>query len=54
MPSESVKRKRGGVVRVRTVQVGKGKYAKVYVMGRAGPRGGRTVLGEIHTKKRKA
>jgi hypothetical protein len=40
-------RKRGGAVRVRTVRVAPGKYAHVYVVRRKGPRGGRTVLGQV-------
>lgn len=38
---------RGGAVRVRTVRVAPGKYAHVYVVRRKGPRGGRTVLGQV-------
>jgi len=37
----------------RTIKLGKGKYAHVAVVKKAGPRGGHTVMGKIHKKKRK-
>jgi hypothetical protein len=43
-------RRRGGVVRWRTKSLGKKKYARVAVVRKAGKRGGRTVVGEIHEK----
>lgn len=42
-----------GLVRVRTKKVGKGKYAHVYVVKRAGKNGGHTVMGEPQEKKGK-
>jgi hypothetical protein len=50
---ESKIAKRGGAVRVRTVKVGKDRYAHVYVVRKRGPRGGRTELGEIKRRKGK-
>jgi hypothetical protein len=44
---ESKVARRGGAVRIRTVKVAPGKYAHVYVVRRKGPRGGRTVLGQV-------
>ena len=38
---------RGGAVKVRTIKLKDGRYAHVYVVRRKGPRGGKTVLGEI-------
>lgn len=49
---ESKIRRRGGAVRVRTIRVGKGRYAHVFVVRRKGPRGGRTELGQIKRRKR--
>lgn len=43
MPSAATIRKRGGVVRIRTVMID-GKPAKVYVMRKPGPNGGRTIV----------
>jgi hypothetical protein len=45
---------RGGAVRWRTVQVGKGKrkkYLKVAVVRKKGPHGGQTVAGPVRTPK---
>ena len=44
--------KAGG--KVRTVSLSSGKYARVCVRphGAKGPRGGRTVMGEIRSKKK--
>lgn len=47
---ESKVRRRGGAVRIRTIEVGKGRYAHVYVVRRKGKRGGRTELGQIKRK----
>lgn len=49
MPEATIAR-RGGATKVRTVKIGKNKYAHVYVVRRRGPRGGKTVLGKIQTK----
>jgi hypothetical protein len=49
--------KRGGVVRYRTVRVGKGKrkrYIHIAVVRKAGKRGGHTVAGTPKTYKRGA
>ena len=48
MPTAAETR-RGGVVRYRTIRVGKGRsrrYLHVAVVRKAGPRGGRTVAGK--------
>jgi len=36
----------------RTIKLGKDKYAHVAVVKKAGPRGGHTVMGRIHKKRR--
>lgn len=46
--------RRGGAVRVRTIKVGKGRYAHVYVVRKRGPRGGRTELGQIRRTRKGA
>lgn len=51
MPSKSQLAARGGLVRVRTVSLGGGRYRHIYVVRRAGPRGGRTIAGETQTRK---
>ncbi len=51
MPDAAI-RNRGGATKVRTVKIGKNKYAHVYVVRKAGKRGGKTVLGEIKRRKR--
>jgi hypothetical protein len=50
MPEAKIE-KRGGAVKVRTIEVGKNRYAHVFVVRKRGPRGGRTVLGEIKRKR---
>jgi hypothetical protein len=50
MPSAEEQR-RGGPVRYRTVRVGKGKTVRVAIVRKAGPRGGHTVAGPVHTSK---
>jgi hypothetical protein len=42
---------RGGAVRWRTVRLANGKYVRVAVVKKKGPRGGRTVAGTVHQKK---
>jgi hypothetical protein len=44
-------KRRGGILRVRTVSLN-GKYMRVGVVRKKGPRGGRTVAGPIRTKKK--
>ncbi len=51
MPEEEIKR-RGGAVRWRTVKLKNGKSIKVAIVKKAGPRGGHTVAGPVHDKKR--
>ena len=53
MPKAEVAR-RGGARRVRTVTLPDGRTATVYVVRKAGPRGGHTVLGEPRKKTTKA
>lgn len=50
MPKAEIAR-RGGAVKVRTVKLPDDRYAHVYVVPKAGPRGGHTVLGEPHRQK---
>lgn len=50
MPESKIA-KRGGAVKVRTIRVGDGRYAHVYVVRKRGPRGGKTELGEIKRRK---
>ena len=52
VPSDKQLAKRGGAVKVRRIKIGPKKYATVYVVRKKGPRGGRTMLGEIKTRKR--
>jgi len=42
---------RGKVLKTRTVKVSPKKYIHVDVVTKAGPRGGHTVAGPVHTKK---
>lgn len=52
MPDKAQLRKRGGTVRVRTMEgPTPGTYRHVYVVRRAGERGGRTLVGELKRKK---
>lgn len=51
MPKAEIAR-RGGAVRVRTKRLPNGKYVTIYVVRRKGKRGGRTVAGEVKTRKR--
>lgn len=46
-------RRRGGVVRYRTIKLARGKYAHVAVVRKRGKRGGYTILGKIHKTKRR-
>lgn len=50
MPEEEIK-KRGGAKRWRTKKLPDGKYVRVAVTRKKGPRGGQTVAGEVHKKK---
>lgn len=52
MPKAEIAR-RGGAVRVRTIRLKGGRYAHVYVVRRKGKRGGKTVLGEVKTRKKR-
>ena len=51
MPTKKEKA-RGGVVRYRTKKLPGGKYIHIAVTRREGPRGGRTVAGPVHKKKK--
>jgi hypothetical protein len=42
---------RGGAVRVRTQKLSGGRYRKIYVVRKAGPRGGHTVAGEVEHQR---
>lgn len=42
---------RGGVKRYRTIKLPNGKYVHIAIVRKAGPRGGHTVAGHVHTKK---
>ncbi len=53
MPTKEEK-KRGGVIRYRTIELGKGKYMHVAIVRKKGKRGGRTVGGRVRTKKSRA
>ncbi len=50
MPEAEIAR-RGGAVRWRTVKLEDGRVIRVAVVKKAGPRGGHTVAGPVHTKK---
>lgn len=52
MPEKEI-RERGGALRWRTVKLPNGKTVRVAVVRRAGPRGGHTVAGPVHTAKGK-
>ena len=43
---------RGKVVRVRTKKLPGGKYMHIRVMSKKGPRGGKTLAGDVQTKKK--
>jgi len=44
-------KRRGGIQRIRTISLD-GKYFHVGIVPQEGPRGGRTIAGPIHTKKK--
>ena len=52
MPEEVIRR-RGGAVRYRTKKLPDGKYIHIAVTRKAGPHGGKTVAGPVHTRKGK-
>ena len=52
MPEAEI-RKRGGAKRYRTKTLPGGKYEHIAIVPKAGPRGGHTVAGPVHTKKKK-
>ena len=43
---------RGGAKRWRTIRLQNGKYIKVAIVPKAGPRGGHTVAGEVKKRKK--
>ncbi len=49
---EALIRKRGGAKRWRTIKLPGDKYMHVAVVGKKGPRGGKTIAGEVHKKKK--
>jgi len=51
MPT-SKEKARGGVIRYRTKKLPGGKYIHIAVTRKEGPRGGRTVAGPVHKKKK--
>jgi hypothetical protein len=51
MPEKKIE-ERGGAKRWRTVRLPDGKYVKVAIVKKPGPRGGHTVAGPVHTKKK--
>lgn len=42
---------RGGAIKWRTVRLSNGKYVRVAVVRKSGPRGGRTIAGPVRKKK---
>jgi hypothetical protein len=52
MPAKEIAR-RGGAKRIRTLRLKDGRYVHVYVVRTKGPRGGRTVAGEVKRRKRR-
>lgn len=51
MPEAKIKA-RGGVLRWRTISLPGNKFRHVAVVSKAGPRGGHTISGEEHKKKK--
>lgn len=51
MPEKEIA-SRGGAKRWRTVKLPNGKSIKVAIVPKAGPRGGHTVAGPVHAKKK--
>ncbi len=51
MPT-SKEKAQGGVIRYRTKKLPGGKYIHIAVTRKEGPRGGRTVAGPVHKKKK--
>lgn len=52
MPEEEIK-KRGGTKRYRTVKLPDGKFLRVAIVKKAGPKGGHTLAGPVRKKKDK-
>lgn len=50
MPEQKIA-ERGGAKHWRTVRLPDGRYVRVAIVRKAGPRGGHTVAGPIHRKK---
>ncbi len=48
-----LKKGRGQLLRTRTIKLPGGKYKRVDIYAKAGPRGGHAVAGPTHTKKGK-
>ncbi len=49
---EAKERRRGGVIRYRTIKPKPGRYIHIGVVRKKGPRGGRTVAGKVHKVKK--
>lgn len=45
-------RARGGAIRYRTIKPKPGRYIRVAIVPKAGPRGGHTVAGQVRKTKR--
>lgn len=50
MPEAEI-RARGGAKRWRTIRLSNGKYVRVAIVKKAGPKGGHTVAGPVHKRK---
>lgn len=48
---KSIYKKRGGVIRYRTLTLPSGKYFHVAIVKKPGKRGGRTIAGKIRRRK---
>lgn len=53
MPEAEITR-RGGAVRYRTIRLPDGRYIRVAIVRRKGPRGGHTVAGPAHQPMRRS
>lgn len=50
MPEAEIKA-RGGATRYRTLKLKGGKYIRIAIVPKAGPKGGHTVSGPVHEEK---
>lgn len=51
MPEAAIRR-RGGAVRWRTLRLKDGRTIRIAIVRKAGPRGGHTVAGPVHGRKK--